>query len=185
MMNSMLVAVTASVTTFAATSIDDLILLTLFFAHRIPARRIVAGQYLGFGAIITVTLIAIYFALSFPHKWIRVLGLLPVGIGIKQLIQASKGNSMEQTWSDLGTRHIALLIFANGADNIGVYLPFFLISRVYLSEILAVYALLIAMWCVVAKWLGKHPPVLRQVDRRGHWIMPAVLIVLGVYILNS
>jgi hypothetical protein len=70
------------VTTFAATSIDDLILLTLFFAHRIPARRIVAGQYLGFGAIIVVTLIAIYFVLSFPHNWIRVLGLLPVGIDL-------------------------------------------------------------------------------------------------------
>jgi cadmium resistance protein CadD (predicted permease) len=53
-MNSMLVALTASVTTFAVTSFDDLVLLTLFFAHRIPTRRIVAGQHLGFGAIISV-----------------------------------------------------------------------------------------------------------------------------------
>lgn len=39
----------ASVTTFAATNIDDICLLTIFFfARRVPARRIVAGQYLGF-----------------------------------------------------------------------------------------------------------------------------------------
>src|ERR1700730_1874941 len=105
-MNSMLVAVSAGATTFAATSIDDLILLTLFFAHRIPTRKIVAGQYLGFGAIIAVTLIAIYFALSFPHKWVRVLGLLPIGIGIKQLIRASKEDKVRQTWSDLGIARI-------------------------------------------------------------------------------
>jgi len=184
-MNSMLVAVTAAATTFAATSIDDLILLTLFFAHRIPTRKIVAGQYLGFGAIIAVALMAIYFTLSFPHKWIRVLGLLPIGIGIKQLIRASKGDKAQQMWSDLGMSRIALLIFSGGADNIGVYLPFFLVSRAYLSAILAVYAFLIAVWCLFAKWLGKHPGVLRQLDRRGHWIMPAVLIALGVYILNS
>lgn len=181
----MLVAVSAGATTFAATSIDDLILLTLFFAHRIPTRKIVAGQYLGFGAIIAVTLIAIYFALSFPHIWIRVLGLLPIGIGIKQLIRASKGDKARQMWSDLGIARIAVLIFSGGADNIGVYLPFFLVSRAYLPAILAVYAVLIAVWCFFAKWLGKHSGVLRQLDRRGHWIMPAVLIALGVYILSS
>jgi cadmium resistance protein CadD (predicted permease) len=184
-MNSMLVAITAGVTTFAVTSIDDLILLTLFFAHRIPTRKIVAGQYLGFGAIIAVTLITIVFALSFPHKWVRALGLLPIGVGIKQLIRASKGDKVQQMSRDLGMSRIALLIFSGGADNIGVYLPLFLVSRGYLSAILAVYAFLIMVWCFFAKWLGKHPGVLRQLDRRGHWIMPAVLLALGVYILNS
>jgi len=57
----MMAAVTASVTTFAATSVDDLFLLTVLFAHRIPERKIVAGQYLGFGAIISVALIELSF----------------------------------------------------------------------------------------------------------------------------
>lgn len=46
----------ASVTTFAATNLDDLFLLTMFFARRVTARRIVAGQYLGFAAIVLVSL---------------------------------------------------------------------------------------------------------------------------------
>jgi cadmium resistance protein CadD (predicted permease) len=37
----------ASATTFAATNLDDLFLLTVSFARRVPKRRVVAGQYLG------------------------------------------------------------------------------------------------------------------------------------------
>lgn len=184
MINPVLVVVTASVTTFAATTVDDLVLLTFFFARQIPARKIVAGQYAGFGALIAVTLIAIYFTLSFPRQWMRLLGLLPIAVGIKQMVQAGRGKKVQQTWNDLGTARIAVLIFSNGADNIGVYLPFFLINRDYLATVLVMYAFLIAAWCLLAKWLGNYPAVLRQVDRRGHWIMPAVLIVLGIYVLS-
>jgi cadmium resistance protein CadD (predicted permease) len=48
----------ASVTTFAATNLDDLFLLTLFFARRVPTRRIVVGQYLGFAAIVLMSMTA-------------------------------------------------------------------------------------------------------------------------------
>jgi cadmium resistance protein CadD (predicted permease) len=109
-----------------------------------------------------------------------------LAVGLKQLFHSDKGeNVQQQKWSHLGMIRIALLIFSNGADNIGVYLPFFLIGRAYLSAILTVHAFLIASWCLIAKWFGNHPTVLRHLDRRAHWIMPAVLISLGVYILNS
>jgi cadmium resistance protein CadD (predicted permease) len=184
-MNSTLLVATASVTTFAATSIDDLVLLTFFFSQRTPARNIVFGQYLGFGSIIAATVIAISFALNLSHNWIRLLGILPIAVAIRHLIHASRGGNVQQRWKNFGVLRIALLIFSNGADNIGVYIPFFLLSRPHLSVVLAVYALLIAVWCMAAKWLGNHPIVLRQVDRRGHWLMPAVLIVLGCYVLSA
>jgi cadmium resistance protein CadD (predicted permease) len=183
--NSMMAAVATSVTTFAATSVDDLFLLTVFFAHRIPERKIVLGQYLGFGAIISVALIGIFFALSLPHHWIRLLGLLPIGIGIRHFVHAAKGDTVRYQQSNSGIMRIALLIFSNGADNIAIYLPFFLIGRAYLWSILSMYAFLIAAWCLLAKWLGNHPAVLHQLDRHGHWVVPAVFVGLGVYILNS
>jgi cadmium resistance protein CadD (predicted permease) len=68
---------------------------------------------------------------------------------------------------------------------IGVYFPFFLLGRAYLSVILSVYALLIVIWRFPAKCLGTHPAFLRKLDRSGHWIMPAVLIALGIYVLRS
>ena len=78
----------ASMATFAATNIDDAFLLTLFFARRIPTRRIVAGQYVGFSAIIGISLIGVWCALAIPHRWIHFLGVLPLARGIRRLLQA-------------------------------------------------------------------------------------------------
>jgi cadmium resistance protein CadD (predicted permease) len=45
-----LTVLAASMTTFVATNVDDIFLLTVFFVRRVPTRRIVAGPDLGFAA---------------------------------------------------------------------------------------------------------------------------------------
>ncbi len=89
-MNQYLAVLIASITTFAVTNIDDAFLLTFFFARRIPVRRIVAGQYAGFAAIVGISLIGAWGALAVPHRWIRLLGVLPLAIGMKRLLQARR-----------------------------------------------------------------------------------------------
>lgn len=174
----------ASATTFAATNIDDAFLLTLFFARRVPTRRIVLGQYLGFALIVGASLIGASAALILPHRWIRYLGLLPLAIGARHLLRARSG--IERRLGDhLGIGAIALLTFSNGADNIGVYIPFFVVARQQIWLILSVYAALVAVWCLVARKLGSHPLVLRALDRWGHWIVPLVFVGLGIYVLRS
>jgi cadmium resistance protein CadD (predicted permease) len=66
-MSPVLRALAASVTTFAATNLDDLFLLTVFFARRVPTRRIVAGQCLGFAAIVIVSLAGVWAGLDAPE----------------------------------------------------------------------------------------------------------------------
>lgn len=184
-MNGYLAAFSASVTTFAATNIDDAFLLTLLFARRIPARRIVAGQYVGFGAIVAISLLGAHAALAIPHGWVRLLGLLPLAIGIKHLLQARRSELGQSRAGDYSVASIALVTLSNGGDNIGVYVPFFVIDRGYLWLILIVYAVLVVLWCFVARWLGNHSLMLRSVDRWGHWAVPMVFIALGIYVLSS
>jgi len=184
-MNSLGAVLAASLTTFAATNIDDVFLLTLFFARRVPTRRIVAGQYLGFAAIIVMSLIGVWSALAIPHRWIRVLGLLPLAIGIKELFRTRQTEPKKSSSTNYSLISIALVTLSNGADNVGVYVPFFLVSRAYLWVILSVYAVLIAIWCFVGQWLGNHSVILRSVDRWGHWAVPLVFIGLGIYVLTS
>jgi cadmium resistance protein CadD (predicted permease) len=184
-MNSLVAVLAASLTTFAATNIDDVFLLTLFFARRVPTRRIVAGQYLGFAAIIVISLIGVWAALAIPHRWIRVLGLLPLAIGIKELFQIRRTEPKKSSSTNYSLISIALVTLSNGADNVGVYVPFFLLSRAYLWVILIAYAVLIAIWCFVGRWLGNHSVILRSVDRWGHWAVPLVFIGLGIYVLTS
>src|SRR5580692_162419 len=121
----------ASMATFAATNIDDAFLLSLFFARRIPTRRIVAGQYLGFAAILGISLIGVWCALAIPHRWIHFLGVLPLAIGIRRLLQARRSDMDQPGVMTESVTSIGLLTLSNGADNISVYMPFFVINRAY------------------------------------------------------
>jgi cadmium resistance protein CadD (predicted permease) len=46
-----------------------------------------------------------------------------------------------------------------------------------------VFGVMIGVWCVVGYFIGKHPLVMRMIDRYGHILVPFVLIALGLYIL--
>jgi cadmium resistance protein CadD (predicted permease) len=184
-MNSLFAVLAASITTFAATNIDDVFLLTVFFAQRVPTRRIVAGQYLGFAAIILLSLIGVRAGLAIPHHWIRALGSFPLAIGIKELLQARRPQPEESRRSNYSLTSVALVTLSNGADNVGVYVPFFLVSRSHLWAVLLTYTVLVAIWCFIGRWLGRHELVLRSVDRWGHVAVALVFIVLGIYILAS
>jgi cadmium resistance protein CadD (predicted permease) len=182
--NAIAAVVPASVTTFAATNIDDIVLLTFFFARRVPTRNIVAGQYLGFLAIILLSCAGLLATLAIPHQWTRALGLIPLALGLKHLFLLSRPNGTEETQADRQSLiSIALVTLSNGADNVAVYIPFFSANRQYLWLILTSYASLVALWCMFAKWLGNHPMILNAVNRAGTLLVPFVFIALGVHIL--
>lgn len=183
-MNSLPAIILASIATFAVTNIDDVVLLTLFFAQRVPTRNVVLGQCLGFAGIVALSLAGSWAAVSIPSGWFRFLGLLPLAIGIKQLLQLHRAKSRSGNRS-ADVLSVAAVTLANGADNIGVYMPFFAFNHAHVWVILLVYAMLLLFWCWAGKWLGYHPPVLRSADRYGHFIVPFVFVGLGIYILAA
>src|ERR1700690_2276462 len=185
-MSPVIKVLAASVTTFAATNLDDIFLLTIFFARRVPTRRIVAGQYLGFAAIVAISFALVWgVSLTIPPVWMRLLGILPLAIGLKELIHTHQFKSGEvgRTDRSFSVLSIAAITLANGADNVGVYVPFLVATRTHLRLILIVYGLLVLVWCAVGKWFGRHALILKSLARWGHWIVPLVLISLGGYIL--
>jgi cadmium resistance protein CadD (predicted permease) len=183
--NQYLAVLIAGITTFAVTNIDDAFLLTFFFARRIPTRRIVAGQYAGFAAIVAISLIGVWGALAVPHRWIRLVGVLPLAIGIKRLFEARRTGVEQRFRSTESVASIGLVTLSNGSDNISVYVPFFVIGRSNLWLILIEYAALVLLWCFVGRWLGSHSLILRSVDQWGHWVVPLVFVGLGIYVLSS
>ena len=184
LVNQYLEVLSASLITFAVTNIDDAFLLTLFFARRIPRRRIIAGQYLGFAVIIIVSLIGALAALAIPQRWIRLLGLLPLALGIKDLFKAHRKERAAVNDSRLGVLSIALITLSNGGDNIGVYVPFFVLGRSQLWLILIVYTLLIGLWCFLGSWLGTRSLTLRLAERWAQKAVPLIFIFLGIFILT-
>ena len=79
---------------------------------------------------------------------------------------------------------VAGVTFANGGDNIGVYVPVFVTAgNSRLALYAAVFLTLVAVLCAAGKFLATRAPIARALSRWGHILLPIVLIVLGVVIL--
>lgn len=99
-MNQVATAFTESIIAFAATNIDDIIILLLFFSQidsNFRRRHIFIGQYLGFTAIIILSLPGFFGGLVIQREWIGLLGILPIAIGIKQLVNREEEGTEVQT----------------------------------------------------------------------------------------
>ncbi|MBM7489766.1 cadmium resistance protein CadD (predicted permease) [Micromonospora luteifusca] len=178
----------AAAVVFAATDIDDIVILTLFFvAARTTGRprpwQIVAGQYLGIGALALASAVVAAGLLVVPDPWTGLLGLLPIALGVRALRRSDDEDSPTVVTGMLG---VAGVTIANGADNVAVYVPVFRALGVAESAaFLLAFVLLIALWCAAAAWLGGHRRVVRLVERAGHWLVPMIFIAIGMVILVS
>jgi cadmium resistance transport/sequestration family protein len=200
-------AFTEGITAFVATNIDDIIVLLLFFAQvdaKFRRRHIVIGQYLGFTLLVIASLPGFFGGLVVPREWLGLLGLLPIVIGLKQLINREKDVAQVQTVnSDFErsspsnpieaflthilnpqTYKVAAVTVANGGDNISIYIPLFAGNNlIRLGVILAVFFLMVGVWCAIAYRLTRQPTLAQVLSRYGKAIVPFVLIGLGLLIL--
>jgi cadmium resistance protein CadD (predicted permease) len=172
---------------FCLTNVDDLLVLSFYFANPLFNKRsIVIGQYLGVFILVLASLLGFAIGKFVNPDWLRFLGLIPIALGIKQLIGLLNRNtngdpidlSKKNFWS------VALVTVANGGDNIGVYAPLFArLNLALLILYLIVFAVMIAIWCVFAFYLVKHPSVKKVFSKFGHVALPVFLILLGFWIL--
>ena len=205
-MNSIAGAFITGVATFAATNIDDILVLTVFYSQVGGAFRkahIVAGQYLGFSALVVISLLGFVVGLVVQPQFIGLLGLAPIAIGIRRLLllrrrenpaeavekiekveaEAAQSSVLSGLFSRQ-TFSVAAVTFANGGDNIGIYTPLFASSSaVRVAVLLAVFFVLLGVWCYAGDRLARQPAVARAFSRYGHIFVPFVLIGLGLYIM--
>ncbi|MDK7083989.1 cadmium resistance transporter [Pseudoglutamicibacter cumminsii] len=182
---------------FIATNIDDIVILSLFFGRGQgqpgATRRILAGQYLGFLGILGAAVAAAFGAqVLLPEAILPYFGLIPLGFGLWAAWQAwrNRGQDDDDEAQLEGKRvsvwTVAAVTFANGGDNIGVYVPVFV--SVSWSAVLAyciVFLLLVAALVFLAKWISSRKPIAEALERWEHILFPAVLIGLGIVILVS
>lgn len=189
---------------FIATNIDDFFILILLFTQvngLLRRRHIVMGQYLGFSFLLLVSILGVVGNYLIPNKWIRLLGLVPIMIGLNFLGKNEDSNDSEDKifldiFSDKTELHqpllspqtygVAAITIANGGDNISVYLPLFAnmaLSR--LPVLIGVFLLLAGAWCLVAYYLAKLPAIASLMRNYGTTFTPCILIGLGVFIVKD
>jgi len=174
---------------FAATDVDDLLLLTAFFANpRWRPGAVVAGQMLGILVLVAAGLAAARLLLVFPAPWVGLLGLVPIALGVRELFEDDdQGDAPESTQrapSGPPALAVAAVTIANGADNIGVYVPLFTAQGpVAAAALAAVFLALAGAWCWLAWRIATHPRIAAPVRRWLPRVMPWALMGAGVYVL--
>jgi cadmium resistance protein CadD (predicted permease) len=163
---------------FVVTNVDDLLILALLFA-RAPAAKVVAGQYLGFAGTLAISVAGALGVGLLPSDVVPYLGLIPVALGIRAAVRR---NGDEATAQAPGVWAVAAVTFANGGDNIGVYVPVFATAG-GIAVFVVVFLVLVGVWCAAGRYLATRPVVARVLARWEGVLLPVVLIGVGLLIL--
>jgi cadmium resistance protein CadD (predicted permease) len=152
----------------------------------------VTGQYLGIIILILISLLGLLLGAIIENHWISLLGILPLAIGVKELVGmwCNHDDDEESVATQTRTRfqflNVALVTIANGGDNIGVYGPLF--ANISLREFyiyLIVFLILTAVLCLMGYYFVKHPKVKMIFSKNGKIILPFFLIFLGLFIMKD
>jgi cadmium resistance transport/sequestration family protein len=185
----MLTVILAAMGLFAATNIDDIIVLTVLFVASsrgaIPGWKIVGGQYLGFVTLVALSVIAALGLTIVPDEWVGFIGVIPLAIGVYLLIKGLRSQDDDDDGIQAGgLLAVAGITIANGADNISLYTPVFRTMNPADTVLtIAVFLVLVAVWCAIGRAIGTNRRVTETLERVEHWLMPAVFIGLGLYII--
>ena len=189
--------VTIGVAAFVATDIDDIFVLMMFFSSlTFPVRQVVLGQFIGIGLLIAISALGSLISLVVPTYIIGLMGIIPIVIGIKNLVEIRKKDkslsrqavqNKKKNRSYFSFLSVAAVTFSNGGDNIGVYVPLFskynTVSQI--TTLTAVFIAMTAVWCISSYYFMNHPLVASRIRHIGNIILPFVLIGLGIYILTE
>ncbi|WP_079873227.1 CadD family cadmium resistance transporter, partial [Neisseria meningitidis] len=183
-----------SIILYSGTAVDLLIILMLFFAKRKSRKDIIniyLGQFLGSVSLILLSLLFAFVLDYIPSKEILgLLGLIPIFLGIKVLLL---GDSDGEAIAKEGLRKdnknliflVAMITFAScGADNIGVFVPYFTTLNLA-NLIVALLTFLVMIYLLVfsAQKLAQVPSVGETLEKYSRWFVAVVYLGLGVYIL--
>ncbi|HEL1634357.1 CadD family cadmium resistance transporter [Streptococcus suis] len=186
--------IVTSIILYSGTAVDLLIILMLFFAKRKSRKDIIniyLGQFLGSVSLIFLSLLFAFVLNYIPSKEILgLLGLIPIFLGLKVLLL---GDSDGEAIANDGLRKdnknliflVAMITFAScGADNIGVFVPYFTtLNLANLIVTLLTFLVMIYLLVFSAQKLAQVPSVGETLEEYSRWFIAVVYLGLGMYIL--
>jgi cadmium resistance protein CadD (predicted permease) len=172
----------------------------VFFAKRnLPTFQVILGQYVGMGLLLAVSLFASLIAVIIPHNLIGLIGLLPIAIGFKELVELRNAATVDEyvdsnkvinrlsnsRWRTYLPFLVVASVTFSGGEEIGIYTSVFATYNDLLEIIIIVIAVmaLTGVWCVIGSYLVNHTLLAARFRRIADKALPLILVVLGTYIL--
>lgn len=201
---NLILTILSALGSFIVTNIDDIFVLMLLFSqassqakasngrtvkgNRIYPKDIVIGQYLGFALLVLISLLATFGVTLIPDQWVGLLGLIPIYLGVKLFIKGEDEDegAILSSFNKFNKFYlsVAFITFANGGDNIGIYVPFFsTLNNNQLVITVVTFFIMVAVWCLIGYRLARVRYVSETLEKYGRWVIPIVFIGLGFYIM--
>ena len=186
--------IVTSIILYSGTAVDLLIIIMLFFAKRKSRKDIIniyLGQFLGSVSLIFLSLLFAFVLNYIPSKEILgLLGLIPIFLGLKVLLLGdSDGEAIAKDGLRKDNKNliflVAMITFAScGADNIGVFVPYFTtLNLANLIVTLLTFLVMIYLLVFSAQKLAQVPSVGETLEKYSRWFIAVVYLGLGMYIL--
>ena len=190
----MIQVIITAIILYTATAADLLVLLLIFFAKAKTRKQyidIYIGQYLGSLALVAISLFLAYVLNFVPEKWILgLLGFIPIYFGLKAAIfsddeEKEVKSQLDKRGLSKLAKTVALITIAScGADNIGLFVPYFVtLNMKELTGTILIFIMLIFTLAFVAQALSKIPGIKKVVGKFSRWIIVVVYTALGVFII--
>jgi len=87
------------ISAFVSTIIDNIFVIIVFFYNslKFPPYQVVIGQYIGIELLVAISIIASFISLVIPSFIIGYMGIIPIIIGIKKLLDYYKNKKVRYT----------------------------------------------------------------------------------------
>ncbi len=179
----------AGITVFIASNIDDtFVLILLFLTPGFLPRHVITGQFLGIALLVSISSLASLLVLAIPIFVLGLMGIIPIIIGIKRLIDLKEESETEEHEIKKGSTSIlsvAAITVSNGGDDIGAFTPLFAKYNTMneVSFMVILFMVMTLIWCMVTYYFIRHPVIASRVSPISRIISPFALMGLGIYII--
>jgi cadmium resistance protein CadD (predicted permease) len=191
---------------FVGTNIDNCV-VTMTMVAGAPldrARRIAAGQVMGFVLLVVVAAAAAAVLFEFSPAVVGLLGLVPLAFGVRGLVglrrkpvpeavpeAAPAAGARRRVRATAADRAVgrsftaaAIVTIAAGGDNLAAYIPLFRVGgATNLAVIFVVFALGEVLVTAVILGGGRHPKARSVMTRLGGVAVPVLLCGIGVLVM--
>jgi cadmium resistance protein CadD (predicted permease) len=185
-----------SAASYVSTNLDNLILLSAYGAK--PGYRSFNIKLTFVFVCLAVLLVSLALARAadtLPTGNIRYLGLIPIALGAYQLVRLMIGGGGEKSGGlDAASgpagfaayAGFALVLLANSSDSVSIMTPLFADLKPAFVLICFAAAVTVAiMMSSLAGHLVRHPAMRSRVEKIGKWVLPFLLIGIGLLIFTD
>lgn len=180
-------------TSYAATNLDNLILLVgWLLGAQCSVGRIFAGYMLGMSMILVVSGLIGLVGYVVPAEYLGYLGAIPIALGLKMLVdlwrrrERKTGGTSSPAMQNVAVGGIVLTTLSNGVDSVLVFAPLLADSLLNVDLTIAIaFMIMVCLWFELAKYATTHAKRVKVLSTAGEWVAPIVMILVGLYILDN